>query len=132
MKLLSWNVRGLGSLEKRKEVRSLVKEKRPLILCIKETKLQRCDVDVCLSVWDGQQASFSFRPSLGASGGLLTIWDSAEVEVWSSACFDHVLSIHGRFILANEEFYLFNVYAPCDGCHTPIFDLTKAFFLLIF
>jgi len=56
-------------------------EKRPSILSIQETKLQRCDEGVCLSVWDGQQAAFSFRPSLGAFGGLLTIWDSTEVEV---------------------------------------------------
>lgn len=25
------------------------------------------------------------------------------------------MSIHGRFIKSNEEFHLFNVYAPCDG-----------------
>jgi exonuclease III len=56
MKMLSCKCRGFGSLEKRKEVRSLVKEKRPSILCIQETKLQRCDEGVCLSVWDGQQA----------------------------------------------------------------------------
>ena len=66
-------------------------------------------------MWDGQQATFSFRSSLGASGGLLTIWDSTEVEVWSSGSFDHVLSIHGWFIVSNKEFFLFNVYAPCDG-----------------
>jgi hypothetical protein len=70
---------------------------------------------MCLSMWEGQPAAFSFRPSIGASGGLLTLWDSTEVEVWSSSSFDHVLSIHGRFISSNEEFHLFNVYAPCNG-----------------
>jgi exonuclease III len=115
MKLVSWNVRGLGGFEKRKELRSLVKEKRPLILCMQETKLQLCDTRLCSAVWDGQQANFSFRPSQGASGGLLTIWDTTEVEVWSTSSFDHVLSIHGRFLLSNKKFYLFNVYAPCDA-----------------
>lgn len=114
MKLLSWNVRGLGGPEKRKEVRSIVKEKRPLIMCLQETKLQVCDTRLSSAVWEGQQCAFSFRPSVGASGGLLSIWDTSEVEVWSSSSFDHVLSIHGRFIQTNEEFHLFNVYAPCD------------------
>lgn len=114
MKLLSWNVKGLGGFDKRKEVRSLVKDKRPLILCIQETKLQMFDDSVCLSVWDGQSAAFSFRPSQGASEGMLTVWDTLEVEVWSSGSFDHVLSIHGRFISSNGEFHLFNVYDPCD------------------
>jgi len=48
------------------------------------------------------------------SGGLLTMWDSSAVEVWSSVSMKHVLIIHGRFINNNEEFYLFNIYAPFD------------------
>jgi len=39
MRLVSWNVRGLGGLEKRKEVKDLVKEKLPFVLCLQETKL---------------------------------------------------------------------------------------------
>jgi hypothetical protein len=42
------------------------------------------------------------------------VWDTSEVEVWASVSGDHFLMIHGRFIKSNEEFYLFNVYAPCD------------------
>lgn len=49
----------------------------------------------------------------GPRGGLLTVWDRSEVGVWSSVRQEHVLQIHGRFIRTNEEFYLFNVYAPC-------------------
>jgi hypothetical protein len=52
---------------------------------------------------------------MGASGGLITMWDTAEVEVWSTSTENHVLQIHGKFISTNEEFYLFNIYAPCDG-----------------
>ncbi|PNX84817.1 cysteine-rich receptor-like protein kinase, partial [Trifolium pratense] len=52
---------------------------------------------------------------LGASGGLLTIWDSAEVEMWSSVSYEHVLWSHGRFLKNDEEFYIANVYAPCDN-----------------
>jgi hypothetical protein len=38
MKLISWNVRGLGGFEKRREVRQLVREKCPFIFCIQESK----------------------------------------------------------------------------------------------
>jgi ABC-type microcin C transport system permease subunit YejE len=34
---------------------------------------------------------------VGASGGLLILWDQSMVEVWSSVSMDHVLIIHGRF-----------------------------------
>jgi len=114
MKLISWNVRGLGGLEKRKEVRNLVGEKQPFIICIQETKMVVCEESLCASMWGNLSFSFSYRPSEGASGGILTMWDTLEVEVWSTVSFNHVLQIHGRFIRTGKEFYLFNIYAPCE------------------
>ncbi|PNX89483.1 cytochrome p450, partial [Trifolium pratense] len=80
MKIVSWNIRGLGGLEKRKEVCKLVGDLKPFILCLQETKLQRCDVLLCSNLWGNSSHGFSYRPSVGASGGLLTLWDSSEVE----------------------------------------------------
>jgi hypothetical protein len=114
MKIASWNVRGLGRVDKRKEVRKLVGEKHPLIVCLQETKLQACDDFLCTSVWGDSPFGFSFRPSVGASGGLLTLWDTTEVEVWSSISHDHALWCHGQFLKTGEEFWVVNVYAPCD------------------
>ena len=114
MKLVSWNVRELGSVEKRREVRKLVEEKKPLILCLQETKLAVCDDKLSLLMWGDSNHAYSFRPSVGASRGLLTVWDTLEGEVWSSVSQDNVLIIHGKFIRTNEVFYIFNVYAPCE------------------
>jgi len=114
MKLVSWNVRGLAGLEKRREVRRLVGEKSPFILCLQETKLSVCDDFLCNSLWGVSNHAFSYQPSVGASGGLLIAWDTKEVEVWTSGSQEHALFIHGRFISTNEEFYLFNIYAPCE------------------
>jgi len=93
----------------------LVNEKRPSIMCIQETKLMVIDGAMGASLWGDPYHGFSYRPSVGASGGLLTMWDTSEVEVWSSSTQEHVLQIHGIFIKTSEEFYLINVYAPCDG-----------------
>ncbi|GAU37415.1 hypothetical protein TSUD_361200 [Trifolium subterraneum] len=38
----------------------------------------------------------------GALGGLLTLWDSTEVEVWASESYEHVLWCHGRFLLYGD------------------------------
>ena len=114
MRLLSWNVRGLGGLEKRKEVKDLVREKAPIVLCIQETKMQLIDDFLCTLIWGPLNHDYSYSPSVGASGGLLTVWDTSEVDVWASSRGDHFLLIHGRFIKSNAEFYLFNVYALCD------------------
>ena len=53
-------------------------------------------------------------PSVGASGGLATLWDLNEVEVWLTVSMDHVLAVTGRFLKSGERFVVFNVYAPCD------------------
>jgi len=114
MKIISWNVRGLGGFEKRRETCHLVRDKKPFILCIQKTKLAVLDDFVCKSIWTDDCVNYSFQPSLGASGGLVTLWDINEVEVWSTFSFDHVFVILGWFLKSNELFFLFNVYAPCD------------------
>ena len=51
MKIISWNIRGLGSFEKRREVCNLVREKKLFILCVQETKLSVIDMNLCKSIW---------------------------------------------------------------------------------
>ncbi|CAJ2674421.1 unnamed protein product [Trifolium pratense] len=85
------------------------------MLCIQETKLQSCDDAICSTLWGNSSHGYSYRPSVGASGGLLTLWDTAEVEVWSSGSSENVLWCHGLFVRSGEEFYLANVYAPCNS-----------------
>jgi len=68
-------------------------------------------ISICKSVWRDDAVDYSYQPSTGASGGLLTMWDCKEVTTIS---IDHVLVILGRFLKTNECFVLFNVYAPCD------------------
>jgi len=114
MKIISYNVRGLGGGEKRVEVRRLVEEKNPFVLCIQESKLGFVDDFLVKSIWGNATFGFSFQPSVGASGGLVTVWDSSLVDVWSSMIFAHALVIIGRVILTGEIIVVFNVYAPCE------------------
>jgi len=59
-KLVSWNVRGLGGLEKRKEVMLLVGEKVLFILYLQDTKLQLFDDFLCASLWGNAPCAFSY------------------------------------------------------------------------
>lgn len=79
MKLISWNTRGLGGVEKRREVRLMVGEKLSWLVCLQETKLFVVDSSLVASLWGNSSFNFSFRPSEGASGGLLILWDNKEV-----------------------------------------------------
>jgi hypothetical protein len=66
---------------------------------------------------------FLFSPLCWGVGGLLTVWDTTEVEVWSLLSRDHVLWCHGRFIKTGEDFMVANVYAPCEpGAKQGLWD----------
>ncbi|GAU51586.1 hypothetical protein TSUD_414300 [Trifolium subterraneum] len=99
LSVLDWADNGF---EKRQETRQLVGNQRPFLLCLQETKLQLCDGFIGASIWGKSPHDFSYRPSVGASGGLLTLWDSAEVEVWASESYEHVLWCHGRFLKSGD------------------------------
>ena len=115
MKMLSYNARGLGGGEKRVEVRRLVQEKSPLVLCVQETKLSLVD-DLCVKTfWGDAPFGYSYQQSVGASGGLIIVWDSTRLNVWSSMSFDHVLVISGTVMSTGEDVVIINVYAPCDS-----------------
>jgi exonuclease III len=71
MKIVSWNVRGLGRVDKRNEVRKLVREKNPLVVCLQETKLQTCDDFLCTVVWEARRLVYHFAPLSGHRAGYL-------------------------------------------------------------
>jgi exonuclease III len=114
MKIISYNVRGLGGGEKREEVRRLVDEKKPFVLCIQESKWNVVDDRMIKSIWGDTYCGYFFRPSTGASGGLITVWDTSRVEVWSTMSLDNILVIRGKVLPSAEEFVIVNVYAPID------------------
>lgn len=97
------------------EVRRLVREKNPFVLCIQESKLSVVDDVLIKSIWEDAPSDYSYQPSVGASGGLVTVWDSSRIDVWFCMSFGHMMVINGKVILTAEEFVIINVYAPCDA-----------------
>jgi len=72
------------------------------------------DDRMIMSIWGDTPCGYSYRPSSGASGGLVTVWDSSRVKVWSTMSLGSILVIKGRLLLSSEEFVICNVYAPID------------------
>jgi hypothetical protein len=70
MKILNWNIRGLGLPEKRRYLKEFVFKEHFDILCIQETK----KTDFSQHFLDSISPKFSawhFLPSVGAAGGIL-------------------------------------------------------------
>ena len=75
MIILSWNIRGLGSSGKRREVRNIVRRFKCDILIMCETKLTFPSHALLRNLGGGKLNKWEFLPSLGPSGGILIGWD---------------------------------------------------------
>lgn len=111
MKLLSWNVRGLGSCAKRKRVKEVILKATPDIVMLQETKFECLDTLSIRDIWDSRFKEWECFPSLGASGGMLLIWDTRFAS--------KIDSFHGNFsvsvlleIKGRGSWWFTSVYGP--------------------
>ena len=93
LRIISWNVRGLNDRGKREVVSGALSRWRPDIVCLQETKLGTLDRELAQSIWGGRWEEWCCLDSVGASGGVVLMWDSRVVEKmdvlvgrWSLSC----------------------------------------------
>lgn len=75
IKILSWNIRGLGSNLKKRFVNELIKSRKPDIMFVQETKIEIMHTDWVERMWDNNNMDFMFVEAESASGGLVTMWN---------------------------------------------------------
>lgn len=113
MKIISWNIRGMGSYVKKNFLRKLIKRRRPDLIFVQETKLESLDRFVVQKLWGNGSFEFVCSNSIGASGGLMSVWNKEFFKATS-------ITIHRSFILLegsiNNTFpcCLVNFYAPTE------------------
>lgn len=84
------------------------------MLCLQETKREHFDMSFIQKFAPRCFDSFDYIPSVGASGGILVIWNSA---VFSGQVLDkqqYGLTIIFSAMHNRETWKLTNVYGPCD------------------
>ena len=75
--VLCWNVRGVNSDARQRDVRQKLDESNCVIACFQETKCDSFDFRSVRSFCPKRLDSFAFSPSVGASGGILVVWNSS-------------------------------------------------------
>ena len=117
--ILDWNIRGINSQERWDDIANKISESNCNIICMQETKRETFDNAYLRKFCSRRLNMFSYSPSVGNSGGLITIWNGNAFNgsVISSSYFQ----ITVKFIcnLSGHTCYITNVYAPCnaDGRH---------------
>ncbi|XP_058767333.1 uncharacterized protein LOC131641013 [Vicia villosa] len=107
----SFNIRGGGSILKRKRVSQILIKGKADIFLIQESKLAIVDASVIKSLWPKENVGWSFSSSQGASGGLITLWMEDSCVVLNSFKGEGYLGI--KLIRKRKLYYVVNVYSSC-------------------
>jgi hypothetical protein len=113
LKILSHNIRGINSNIKWNSLRNNIMYTNCDIICIQETKKESFDDSYIRRFCNRSFDKFAFGPSIGASGGFLTIWKGShfDAEVIDQNSFGHTICFRTK--LTNQTWWLANIYAPC-------------------
>jgi exonuclease III len=111
--ILCWNIRGLNDSKKWEEVRNKVEESACAVFCLQETKKTEFDSAFISNIAPRRFDKYDFVPSVGASGGILLVWNSS---VFSGQIIDKQhYGITASFISNqnSQVWKLTAVYGPC-------------------
>ncbi|XP_078175173.1 uncharacterized protein LOC144568675 [Carex rostrata] len=111
-KLLSWNCRGLGDLDKCLVVRNVIRSSRCDVVCLQETKLNNLDCSYAsafLPSFFVKQCAFI--DAIGTSGGCVIAWKKNYILLssWATMHTITVLLLQSNF---GRVLLITNVYGP--------------------
>ena len=114
-RVLCWNVRGLNDKDKRLLIYNKIDESNCSVICLQETKCEDFDHAFIRTFCPKRFDRFVFSPSVGASGGLIVLWNSKVfegqlLEITRSAIRISFFSAHN-----SDTWTLVNVYGLCNG-----------------
>jgi exonuclease III len=119
--LACWNVHGLGQRRKRDDVRAAVDSFLPSILCIQESKLTDISSLLASSFLPSTLRHFIFKPSIGASGGIITAWDNQTLQLMHHSIDEFSITSTFSHRADSLTFSIVNVYGPCVHDQKPAF-----------
>lgn len=114
MKIVSWNIKGLGDYSKQLAVKHLNMKINPELVLIQETKKEAFKVEAIKKLWSSKDIGWSFVEAYGRSGGLLLImWDESKISVIETLKGGYTLSVKCK-TLCKKVCWVTNVYGPTD------------------
>jgi hypothetical protein len=119
--ILCWNIRGINAVAKWDAVRDKVEESSCSVICLQETKRESFDLSYIRNFAPRRFDKFDYIPSVGASGGILVIWNSSIFtgDVIEKQRFGITLSFKSTH--NNDLWKLTTVYGPCEEPDRSLF-----------
>jgi hypothetical protein len=95
-------------------IRNFVLKDKVEYLAIQETKLEEVTDSLCFSIWGGEDCSWAFYPSVGNSGGILSIWRKSIVSLVYLFAGDGYVGTCLDWGAQKQRCYVVNVYSKFD------------------
>ena len=105
-------MRGLHERDKRLQIKNLIRMWLQIIICIQETKMELITRGSVRSLMGCHYVDWVYLGSLGASGGILVMWDSRVVENLEEAVGHYLFSCRYKNGGVNFEWAFTSVYGP--------------------
>ncbi|XP_026402743.1 uncharacterized protein LOC113298262 isoform X2 [Papaver somniferum] len=114
LKVLSWNIRGLGQDPKVVAVRNVILKNNPAIVTIQESKWEVIDDKLIRSLWGSNRCNYVYQASEGASGGIIIMWKEGVVVMGDHLIGVFSLSIEFRNVADDFVWIFTSVYGASD------------------
>jgi hypothetical protein len=112
LNILTWNVRGLNEGRKRLKIRNLLSTWKVDIVCLQETKLKMVSDQLVHSLWRCPHKEWCHVDSIGASGGILLMWDRRVVTKIEVCLGNYVAACSFRNVGDGLVWAFAGVYGP--------------------
>ena len=83
-KILSWNVRGVNCLDKRKVIKNFLRSYRADLVCLQETKVQEMMINLVRNLGVGRYLNWKALNAEGSAGGIFFLWDNSCISLVDS------------------------------------------------
>ena len=114
MSVISWNVRGLSARPKRSSIRKIIIKNNPSFVFLQETKMEILNNKLIRTCWKSDDLEWVSSPSVGNSGGLLSMWNKLAFQKKSIKTSRQWIAIRGIILSQEFECSLINIYNPCE------------------
>jgi len=111
MKLTTWNIRGLGRKRKQRNPSNRIKEEKPDMVFIQETKCSIDKIREIHSKWLIMYEYIEFKVD-NTSGGILTLWNPQKLGILDVEASRNYLSMVIQPLGDKEVYLITNVYGP--------------------
>lgn len=110
----TFNARGLGGRVKKNKIQNLIRLNKVEFMAIQETKLEVITPSLCYNLWGSEDCEWVFCPSVGNSGGILSLWSKSSATTLFTFQGEGYVGVCLEWGVLKHRCVVINVYAKCN------------------